>query len=73
MTRNLLQRVARLEAAQRDDVAWPTWLALWRAGADVAGGAAWRDMAAQRRREVIETLVSYETIPGCAPYTPRGC
>jgi hypothetical protein len=79
MTRSLATRLEALEAArraERDALAWPALLALWRAGADTfdfAGGAAWRVMVAERRRQVLETLVSYETIPGLEAYTPRGC
>ena len=61
-------RLARLEAARavamvRDPV--KDWLALYRAGADVAtrnavAGAAWCAMAAERERLAIETLELYE-------------
>ena len=61
-------RLARLEAAQaleRDALAIPQWLALYRAGADVAtrnavAGAAWCEAAAERERLAIETLELYE-------------
>ena len=62
----LARRVAQLEAArraERDALAWPALLAAWRAGQDAydfAGGAAWRDMVEQRRREVDQTLLDYE-------------
>ena len=62
----LARRVQALEAqrrAERDLLVWPALLAAWRAGADTfdfAGGAAWRDMVAKRRREVDETLRDYE-------------
>ena len=60
-------RLARLEAAQaleRDALAIPQWLALYRAGADVAtrnavAGPAWCEAAAERERLALETLVSY--------------
>ena len=62
-------RLARLEAAQaleRDALAIPEWLALYRAGADVAtrnvaGGPAWCEAAAERERLAIETLELYES------------
>ena len=64
MTRQALAtRLDRIEAArraERDALAWPTWLALWRAGADVAGGAAWRAMVELRRAQVLETLEDYD-------------
>ena len=61
-------RLARLEAAQaleRDALAIPQWLALYRAGADVAArnasaGAAWCEAAAERERLALETLEAYE-------------
>ena len=61
-------RLARLEAAQaleRDALAIPQWLALYRAGADVAtrnavAGAAWCEAAAERERLALETLELYE-------------
>ena len=62
----LTRRLAQLEAArraERDALAWPELLALWRAGQDAydfAGGAAWRDMVEQRRREVDQTLLDYD-------------
>ena len=65
-TATLARRVAQLEAqrrAKRDLLVWPELLAAWRAGQDAydfAGGAAWRDMVEQRRREVDETLNDYE-------------
>lgn len=65
LTTNLARRVAQLEAArraERDALAWPELLAAWRAGRDAydfAGGAAWRVMVAERRRQVIETLEDY--------------
>lgn len=65
-TGTLTRRLAQLEAqrrAEREALAWPELLAAWRAGQDAfdfAGGAAWRDMVAERRREVDETLVTYE-------------
>ena len=67
MTRQALAtRLDRIEAArraERDLLAWPELLAAWRAGQDAydfAGGAAWREMVAKRRREVDETLRDYE-------------
>ena len=65
-TATLTRRLAQLEAqrrAERDALAWPALLAAWRAGQDAydfAGGAAWREMVAKRRREVDETLRDYE-------------
>lgn len=65
VTTALRRRVQALEAqrrAERDALAWPELLAAWRAGQDTfdfAGGAAWRDMVAERRRQVIETLEDY--------------
>ena len=62
----LARRVQALEAqrrAERDALVWPAQLAAWRAGQDsydFAGGAAWREMVAKRRREVDETLRDYE-------------
>ena len=62
----LARRVQALEAqrrAERDLLAWPELLAAWRAGQDAydfAGGAAWREMVAKRRREVDETLRDYD-------------
>ena len=61
-------RLSRLEAAQtleRDALAIPQWLALYRAGADVAtrnavAGAAWCAMAAERERLALETLETYD-------------
>ena len=61
-------RLARLEAAQaleRDALAIPKWLALYRAGADVhsrnaVAGAAWCEAAAERERLALETLELYE-------------
>ena len=61
-------RLSRLEAAQtleRDALAIPQWLALYRAGADVAtrnasAGAAWCAMAAEPERLALETLELYE-------------
>lgn len=64
-TATLARRVERVEAqrrAEREALAWPALLAAWRAGQDTfdfAGGAAWRDMVAERRRQVIETLEDY--------------
>lgn len=61
----LLRRVQALEAArraEREALAWPELLAAWRAGQDAydfAGGAAWRVMVEQRRREVDETLEDF--------------
>lgn len=60
-------RLARLEAAQaleRDALVIPTWLALYRAGADVAtrnavAGPAWVAMALKRQAEAEETMVTY--------------
>ena len=62
------RRLAALEAAvtsERDAQVIPTWLALYRAGADVAtrnavAGAAWCAMAAERERLALETLELYE-------------
>ena len=62
------RRLAALEAAQtsqRDALAIPQWLALYRAGADVhsrnaVAGAAWCEAAAERERLAIETLELYE-------------
>ena len=65
-TGTLTRRLAQLEAqrrAEREALAWPELLAAWRAGQDAydfAGGAAWRDMVEQRRREVDQTLLDYE-------------
>jgi len=62
----LATRLDRIEAqrrAERDALAWPALLAAWRAGQDAydfAGGAAWREMVAKRRREVDETLRDYD-------------
>ena len=61
-------RLAALEAAgraERDALAIPEWLALYRAGADVhsrnaVAGAAWCEAAAERERLAIETLELYE-------------
>ncbi len=64
-TATLARRVERVEAqrrAEREALAWPALLAAWRAGQDTfdfAGGAAWREMVAKRRREVDETLEDY--------------
>ena len=64
MTRQALAtRLDRIEAqrrAERDALAWPTWLALWRAGADVAGDSGWRAMVELRRAQVLETLEDYD-------------
>ena len=61
-------RLSRLEAARalallRDPIA--DWLALYRAGADVAtrnavAGAAWVNAAIERHRLADETMVSYD-------------
>ena len=65
-TATLTRRLAQLEAqrrAEREALAWPELLAAWRAGQDAydfAGGAAWRDMVEQRRREVDQTLLDYD-------------
>ena len=73
-TATLARRVAQLEAqrrAERDLLVWPELLAAWRAGQDAydfAGGAAWRDMVEQRRREVDETLNDYEHENTVSPY-----
>ena len=73
-TGTLTRRLAQLEAArraERDALAWPELLALWRAGQDAydfAGGAAWRDMVEQRRREVDQTLLDYEHENTVSPY-----
>ena len=61
------RRLAALEAAvtsERDAQVIPTWLALYRAGADVAtrnavAGAAWCEAAAERERLALETMVTY--------------
>ena len=62
------RRLSRLEAArasERDALAIPDWLALYRAGADVrlrnrAGGVAWCEAAAERERLALETLEDYD-------------
>ena len=62
------RRLAALEAAQtsqRDALAIPQWLALYRAGADVhsrnaSAGAAWCEAAAERQRLALETLEAYD-------------
>ena len=70
----LARRVQALEAqrrAEREALAWPELLAAWRAGQDAydfAGGAAWRVMVEQRRREVDETLNGYEHENTVSPY-----
>lgn len=59
MTAQLQARLQALEQArraERDALAWPAWLAAWRAGQDTAGGAAWRDMVELRRAQALETL-----------------
>ena len=61
-------RLAALEAAgraERDALAIPEWLALYRAGADVhsrnaVAGPAWCAMAAERERLALETLEAYD-------------
>ena len=62
------RRLAALEGAQRanrDALAIPQWLALYRAGASVeernrAGGAAWCEAAIERHRLAGETLEAYD-------------
>ena len=62
------RRLAALEAAgraERDALAIPEWLALYRAGADVhsrnaVAGAAWCETAAERERLALETLADYD-------------
>lgn len=62
------RRLSRLEAAERDRLGGDPvgdWLALYRAGADVAdmnavAGAAWCEAAAERERLALETMTTYD-------------